>query len=409
MAWLIIRATRRLPRFRSLAWRHGLTNLSRPGNQTLPIIVSIGLGVMVIMSISLIEEDLVSHMGAYRTDTTPSFFFIDIQPDQKPAFLNAVTSHLATKITTSHKQDTATTNLYPLIRSRLTNIDGAAIEIHDISQKEESWYFTREYVLTFMKTFPPHNVLIRGEWWSSAHSQNTPLISVEEDVAEHLGVDLGSVIELDVQGITVRGTVASIRRVNWNSLTPNFYIIFSPGSLDHTPMTYVGSVKVPPDNETSLQQHVIRTLPNVTAIRIREVLALAATVIQHMSRSIHFMALFCIITGLAVLSGALSATRFHRLYDAAILKTLGSTRGMIARTFAVEYAVTGASAGIIGIGLAIGLSWSVLRFMMEIPWTFHPSALIFGLIMTIGLTTTVGFLSTYQVLGKKPLPVLREE
>ena len=291
----------------------------------------------------------------------------------------------------------------------ITRIHGTSLRLDEIGQREDSWYFTREYVLTFMDAFPKHNVLIRGQWWPNNHGRDVPLISIEEDVAEHLGVDLGSEIELDVQGMTVRGTVASIRRVNWNSLTTNFYMIFSPGSLDHTPMTYVGTVRVPPDAETSLQQRIIRTLPNITAIRIREVIELAATMIHHMSLSIHFMALFSVITGLVVLSGALAATRYQRIYDAAILKTLGSTRGMLARTFAVEYAVTGVSAGILGIALSVGLSWSVLHFMMEIPWNFHPSTLLLGVVITVGLTTAVGFLSTFGILGHKPLPILREE
>ena len=408
-AWLLTRVTSRLPKFQSLAWRQGLANLSRPGSQTLPIIVSIGLGVMVIMAISLIERDLVTHIGAYRPDTIPSFFFIDIQPDQKQPFLNEVASYIGTAINPSLKDGSTTTDIHPLIRSRITSIDGAPLRHDEIGQKEDSWYFTREYVLTFLDEFPEHNVLIRGQWWSSGDPGNDPLISIEEDVAEHLGVDVGSVIELDVQGMTVEGTVANVRRVNWNSLTTNFYMIFSPGSFDHTPMTYVGTVRVPPDVETSLQQQVIRALPNVTAIRIREVLELATTVIQHMSLSIHFMALFTTVAGLVVLSGALAATRYQRLYDAAILKTLGSTRGMIARTFAVEYAVTGASAGILGTTLSVGLSWSVLHFIMEIPWNFHPGTLLLGVVITVGLTTAVGFLSTFQILGQKPLPILREE
>ena len=408
-AWLVIRVTSRLPRFRSLVWRQGLANLSRPGSQTLPIVVSIGLGVMVIMAITLIKQDLVTHIGAYRPDTIPSFFFIDIQPDQKQTFLIAIASYIDTAIAPSLTESSTAAEIHPLIRSRITHIDGTPLRLEDMSQREDSWYFTREYVLTFLDTFPEHNVLIRGQWWSDTHDGNTPLISIEEDVAEHLGVDVGSVIELDVQGMAVRGTVASVRRVNWNSLTTNYYMIFSPGALDHAPMTYVGTVRVPPDAETSLQQRIIHALPNVTAIRIRDVLELAATVIQHMSLSIHFMALFSMITGLIVLSGALAATRYQRIYDAAILKTLGSTRGMIARTFAVEYAVTGASAGILGVALSVGLSWSVLHFMMEIPWNFHPSTLLLGVVITVGLTTAVGFLSTFRILGQKPLPILREE
>ena len=406
--WLIVRFTSQLPQLRPLPWRHGLANLSRPGSQTFPSTMSIGLSVMVILTITLIEHDLLTYMGTYNLDTTPSLFFIDIQPDQKEAFLREIASHNNTTDRHATPSRSTMTTLHPLIRSRLTGIDGIPIRFDDVINKTDIWYFTREYVITFMDTFPEHNTLIRGQWWSNAHSGHPPLISIEEDVADYLGVDLGSVIELDVQGKTVRGIVSSVRQVNWNTMTTNFYMIFSPGSLDHTPMTYLGSVRVPADEETALQQRIIRTLPNVTAIRIREILETAATMIQHMTLSIRYMALFCLIVSLIVLSSALAAARYQRLHDIAILKTLGSTRKMIAKTFAVEYAVIGACAAVSGIMLSIGLSRSILHFMMQIPGNFYPLTLLSGLVITVGLTTTVGFLSTYRTLGEKPFPMLRE-
>jgi len=407
--YCVIYITKRTPKMCSLIWHHGLNNLSRPGNHTMPTIIAIGLSVMLIMSILLIKNNLLTHIGTHRPDTTPSFFFIDIQPDQKSLFIKTTKSFIDKFPDLSTKDIKSVSTIYPLIRSRLTHINETPIEIEKIKHEENSWYFSREYVLTFSDTLPEHNTILRGKWWSKNYSGNENLVSIEEDVAQHLGVDLGSTISLDVQGIPIRGTVTSIRRVNWNSLTTNFYIIFSPGALKKTPMTYAATIQIPPEVETTLQRHLITAIPNITAIRVREVLELVTHVIEHISLSIHFMGLFGIVASMIVLASALAATRHQRLYDASIFKTLGATRVMISKTLAVEYTVTGASAGIIGIILAVFLSWAILTFIMKIPWIFYPSTLFYGLITTIVLTATIGFFSTFHILNQKPLKILRED
>jgi putative ABC transport system permease protein len=235
------------------------------------------------------------------------------------------------------------------------------------------------------------------------------LVSVEEDAARHLGVDLGSVIEFDIQGTVLPARVSNIRKVEWNNFSTNFYLILSPGALEGAPLTYVATVRVKPDEEVSLQQAVVDAFPNVTAINIGEVMTSFAGVLEHLSFAIRAIAVFCILAGSIVMAAALATTRYRRLYESVVLKALGATRLLIAGSFAVEYTLMGTVAGITGILLASALSWGVLHFVFDLPWAFQPRILVGGLCFTVLLTVTVGFLSTFRILAKRPLEILRHD
>ncbi|HET6674532.1 MAG TPA: FtsX-like permease family protein, partial [Nitrospiraceae bacterium] len=200
-----------------------------------------------------------------------------------------------------------------------------------------------------------------------------------------------------------------IRKVEWGNFSTNFYMIVSPGALEGAPFTYVATVRVPPQEEASLQRAVVAAFPNVTAVNIGDVMDSFARILDRLSVAVRAVALFCILAGALVMATTLTATRYRRLYESVILKALGATRGLIARAFAVEYVILGAVAGCIGVLLAGGLSWAVLRFILDLPWSVQPQILLTGLGLTILLTLLVGFLSTFRILGQRPLAVLRHE
>jgi putative ABC transport system permease protein len=201
----------------------------------------------------------------------------------------------------------------------------------------------------------------------------------------------------------------SLRKVDWQSLTANFFMVLSPGALDGAPATYMATARVPAGAETSLQDRVVATFPNVTAIPVRSVLERVAQVLDQIAFAVRFMALFSIAAGLVVMAGALAATRYQRLYESVIFKTLGATRWAIARAFAVEYACLGATAGVGGTALAAVLAWIVLRFILDTPWTLEAETLVLGVLATTGVALAVGLLATIRLLGRKPLSVLRQE
>ena len=209
----------------------------------------------------------------------------------------------------------------------------------------------------------PHE---QGTWWNGHDEQTDVLISVEEDAASHLGVTVGSTLTFDLQGQLVTATVESLRSLDWGSLTTNFYVIFSPGALDDLPVTYIATARTEPADDLPLQRAVVSAFPNVTAIGIRHVLDAIQAVLERIALVVRFMAVFTILAGLVVLAGAIATTRYRRIRESAILKTVGATRAVIAKVFAVEYAMLGAVAGLIGAAMATLLAYILLRFFMDV-------------------------------------------
>src|SRR3989441_576928 len=397
-AGLVGRLGRRGPRWRSLPWRQGLANLCRPGSQAQTVLVSVGVGVMVILAIHLVERNILWEIGENVPTDAPTFFFIDIQPDQHDAFARLLVERGHTDA-----------RLTPLVRSRLWALNGQPVRRESYEDREHGWYFAREYVLTFLNELPKGIAITKGQGWEGGGSSGVPRVSVEEEAARRLGLDLGSTVEFDIQGAKVSGRIASIRKVEWGNMSTNFYFIFEPGALEGAPMTYVATTRVAPQEEVSLQRAVVAAFPNVSAINIRAVLDSVAQVVDRISLVIRFMAALSILAGAVVLAGALAATRFRRIYEAMIFKAVGGTRRILAATFAVEYALLGAAAGLVGAGLATGLAWGAGHWILDVKWLFQPVALVWGIGATIPGTVLVGVLSTYRILGQKPLPVLRRE
>jgi putative ABC transport system permease protein len=396
-AGLVIRLVKAFIHPRPLVWRHGLANLYRPGSQAILAVLSIGVGVTVILAVHLVERSLLLQVGENIPKDAPSFFFIDIQRDQKDGFQSLVS------------QQGMPTEMTPIVRARLHAVEDKKVADMDLSGRGDAWYFQREYVLTSQKNLPRDNKVKRGQWWDMGSNSGSPQISVEEDAAHHLGVDLGSTLTFDVQGVLVSATATSIREVNWGNLSTNFFVIFSPGVLDAAPTTYIATVRSKPEQDVSLQRRIVSAFPNITAINIRHVLETVRHVLEQIGLVVRFMAAFTIAAGLVVLSGAIATTRHWRTREAVLLKTLGATRSLVARTFAVEYAVLGAIAGLVGTGMASLLAFILLRFVMDVPWQFQPATLLIGIMATLILTMVSGFLTTFRILGQKPLAVLRHE
>ncbi|MDR4471902.1 MAG: hypothetical protein MRJ92_04370 [Nitrospira sp.] len=229
-------------------------------------------------------------------------------------------------------------DLTPLVRSRLHAIDGRVVTVDRESEQEEppsqsreekrkNWYVNREYVLTFLDDVPKDNRIVRGAWWKPGQKFVRPQVSVEEEAAKSLGIDLGMVVDLNIQGTILQAEVSSIRKVEWGNFSTNFYLIMSPGSLDGAPMTYVATVRVAPRDEAAVQSAVVAAFPNVTAINIGEVLSSFARVLDRLSLAIRAVAVFCLLAGALVMAAALAATRYRRLYDAVILKRLARPAG----------------------------------------------------------------------------------
>jgi putative ABC transport system permease protein len=362
------------------------------------VLISQGLAVMLLVAVVLLESSLREQLVQGRTETAPAFFFVDVQPDQAPDFARLVRDLGGTS-----------PELIPVVRSRLAAIDGEPIPTDARTRSDNLWYLTRDYVLTWSATPPGRNNVVAGRWWTAEEAAREPLISVEEELAKQLGVGIGGTLTFDLMGVPVTARVVNLRRVDWQSFESNFFVIFSPGALDGAPSTFIATARVPEDREGRLQSAVVQAFPNVTAIPVREVLTRITAVLDQIAFAMRLVAGFSIVSGLVVMAGALAITRYQRLYQSVILKALGATRGLVARAFAVEYALLGAGAGLCGTALASVLAWAVLRFALEARWTWSPGTLALGVGAATTLAVAVGFLGTMRLLAQKPLGVLRGE
>jgi putative ABC transport system permease protein len=423
----LVAVARWAPRFRSLAWRQGIANLRRPGGEAAGVVVALGVGVMLLVSIALLEASLHRALDLERRREVPSFFFVDVQPAQRERLVAIV-----------REAGDPRPVLTPVVRARLAAVNGVSVTREFVDRRRQAgdrvFYFTRDYVLTAAAALPEGNVVTRGRWWwdgpangaraagggtreaaapepapEGAVGGGRPRVSLEEEAARHLGVGLGGTLTFDVQGVPIEAEVTSLRRVDWQALSTNFFAILSPGSLDGAPTTYLATARVPADREAAVQNAVAAALPNVTAVPVRDLVQRVDAILERIALAVRAVAALALAVGLAVMAGALAASRYQRLTESVILRTLGAPRAVVARIFAVEYACLGAAAGLGGTVLACLLAWLVLRFVLKVPWTVAPGVLTAGVLASTALAVAVGFLATFRLLGQKPLPVLRRE
>ena len=389
--------------------RHATSNLQRPGNFTKAMALAIGIGIMLMTTLLSVQRSLLDLIDDQIPSKAPSFFFIDIQPDQYPTFKQVLEQHIPN----------TPYSLVPVVRTRLSAINGQPINPEEHKGKRNGWYFTREYVITTVQALPKDNLLTQGHWWGNSPFQNSsdnpqaqndlPMVSVEEDAAKNLGLSIGSTLTLNIQGVPFVAKVSSLRKVDWGSFSMNFFMIMEPGALDGAPITYIATARVSKAIEIPLQQTIVAAMPNVTAIHVGDVLDNIAKIFRQLAMGIQALALLCLITGAVVMIAAISINRYRRLHELAILKALGGSRGLLLFSLGTEFGLIGGFAGLVGIGLGCLLSWSILYFFFDLTWTLNMTHLLTGLLMTIALTLVTGILGTYRLLGFPPLSVLRQE
>jgi putative ABC transport system permease protein len=398
-AALITRGARAASRSgtRRAVLRFALANLHRPGSPVARIVLSLGLGATVLVTIALLEGNLDRQLREQLPERAPSFFFIDILPQQVAAFDAAV------------KAVPGATGLErtPMLRGRIARINGKPVGEANVAENVR-WALDNERGLTFAATPPGGTDVVAGKWWPADY-KGPPLVSFDANLAEGMGLKVGDTLTFNVLGREITATIANLRKIHWRSLGINFTVIFAPGALEGAPHSHIASVHVPPRQETALLTAVTDKLPNVSAIRVRDALDQAAGVFEQVGFAVRATALVTLAAGLLVLAGAVAAGHRRRVYDAVVFKVLGATRRRIMGAFLIEYGLIGIATAVFAAILGAILAWAIVTQVMNAPFAALPLTAAGTALVAAAIALAFGFFGTWRAMGQKAAPLLRNE
>ncbi|MGH7579696.1 MAG: ABC transporter permease [Gemmatimonadales bacterium] len=408
-SWVLVRAARRwLPPGLPYLWRQGLSNLHRPSNQTVTVVLAIGFGAFLLGTLVLVQLNLLQQLRLSGGPARPNLVLFDIQPDQ----LSAVRRELRDAGLSSAAP-------VPIVPMRIASVKGRPVRdiLSDTSggRVSSAWAFRREYRSTFRDTLVASERLAAGQWWETAGSRGSnggspPGVSVESGLAEELGIGPGDEIVWDVQGIPIPTRVASLREVDWARFEPNFFVVFEPGSLEGAPYTLVTLTRIErPAARGAFQRRLAERLPNVTTLDLSVVQEALERLVDRVVLAIRFMAAFTLATGTLVLVGALATSRFQRIREGALLRTLGATRSQLFRIVLAEYFALGAMAAAVAAVLSAAAAWALAKWVFEGQFSLQPLSLAGLVLGVVALTVVVGLLNSREVIRRTPLEVLRGE
>ena len=376
---------------------HGLAALARPGAGTTGAVVALGLGVLVVVSMGLVSRGLRRALIESLPPDAPSVFLLDVQPDQWPTVQDELEASRARSI-----EDV------PVAMGRLRSIDGrtsAELIAERENTGEAAWMFTRELRLTWLDELAPDNRIVEGELWSDPEAFE---LSVERDFARQMGVEVGSRVRLDVQGVPLELTVTSIRTVDWESFGINFFLVVEPGALEGAPHWRLAVARLePPEEELALQSRLATTVPNVTMLRVRPLLETLGVLLTRISAGIRGLGAFTIVTGLVILAGAVATSALRRGREAALWKSLGLTRAGVSRLFAVEFGLVGLVSGLIGSVGAVLLAQVFLTRVAEVEARLAFGAVPLATLATVVLSVAAGLLASRRPRSVPPIETLR--
>ncbi len=380
--------------------KQGMANLHRPHNQTLMMMLALGFGTFLVSTMIISESTLLGQLSLASTEGKPNLVFYDVQPSQVDSVISMI----------------ETANLpvldeVAMISMRLSSVKGKSIEsLREDTTFNFSWAHRREYRSTYRDVLAESEVVVEGSFEGTYSGSGLIPLSVEHDVAQQLDVTIGDSLSFNIQGVDISGRITSIREVDWRRMQTNFFFVFADGAINDAPAFHVVMSRTETTEESALiQAGVVRTYPNISSIDISVVLTIFEAIFSKISFVVQFMALFSIITGLLVLSGAVMISRFQRIEESVLLKTLGASRKIVLQIMTTEYLVLGVAAAVTGVGLSLIAGWGVSRFVFEADFVVPFYSLLILTASVVGLTIAVGQLNSRGIYDKEALEVLRKE
>ena len=381
------------------AFRHAVINLARPGNQTRVILLAVGLGSFFIIGIHAVQANLLGAFALEIRDDTPDMFLIDIQQDQ----VDGVSALLAERVEQSPR-------ILPVLRARVTGVTGQRTALEGAREVRRRG-IGREYAVTYRDHLEENERVVAGAFWELGASDQAE-VSVEESIRDRLDLEIGDTIQFDILGREIRATVSSVRTVDWDeSRSGGFMFLFRPGALAQAPHSFIAFMQGPPETaaRARLQRDLVAGFPNVSVIDGFEVISTIRRILDYVTLAISSVGGIALLSGVLILVGSVAMTKFQRLYETAIFKTLGATTRTIVLMLTLEYGLLGTLAGLVGSVGALALTWGLTRFVLEINWNPAPLVNLAGLGLTVLVVGVVGVTASLDMLRKKPLATLRAE
>ena len=375
--------------------RHGLANLYRPGNPSAALLAALGMGVMQIMTVYLVQKAVVSELHISSAPNLPNVFLIDIT--------NSEINGIRTLLKSQHSV-TAEAELLPVVSSRVVDIDGVPAE--QAKLKNFPKRMLRSISLTWMDSAPPGTKVVEGKWWAA--DEKKPVVAIEQRSADRLGVHVGSHITFAAQDTQIVATVVALTKGDGQHAFSRAEFFLPKAALAGLPVVWYGGVHVDPEHVGELQRALYKAYPTVTVINVAQALETVRAVVIQITYVIQFLAAFSIFAGVIILASSIAGTRYRRIREVVVLKTLGATRRRIATVFSIEFAVLGLVSGVVGILFANVIA-RVLLTRMTVAYHFLWGWTVAALVGTAGLTVATGWMASHRILGRKPLEVLREE
>lgn len=394
LAWALVRALQ-LFKARGVVWRFGLAGIARRAAGSIVQIVALGLGIMALLLLTLVRGDLLTSWQGSLPAEAPNRFIINIQPGQVQPLRAFFARH-----------GFAAPALYPMVRGRLTHINTRPVTPAVYQDERAARLVEREFNLSWMADLPSDNQVLAGQWWNK-HDYGKPLFSVEQGIADTLGIKLGDTLTYSIAGAEMSGRVASLRKVDWDTFRVNFFVIGAPGTLDNYPASYITSFYLP-EQRYALLDDLVTNFPNVTVIDVAALMAQVRAIIERVTLAVEYVFLFTLVAGLLVLYAAIQSTQDERLRESAILRTLGASRRQLLRGLLTEFGVLGLLAGVVAAFAASLLAYILAERVLHLPYQLNPWLWTAGALLGVLGVIAVSSLGMRAVLRQPPLCTLRE-
>jgi putative ABC transport system permease protein len=397
VAWLLLRLLKLASRGKLPASvRHGIANLYRPGAHAQSVLVALGVGVMFTLTIYLVQHGMIAEMNRTSPPGMPNVFLIDIAPKDRAAVLDLVAQQRGVD---------GTPELIGTVAAKLIDVDGR--DIGSMALKGFGRRYRTPRSVTSAGPLPDYVNIERGDWWSSP--TGSPQVCVDEDAARILQLQPGSQLRWSISGQEVETRVACIQDIDSIHLYSRVEFIFNTSALAGFPIIYYGSLRAQPSAVPALQEALYKRFPTVTVVNLADVLQIVQGVVDRISQVVRFISMFAILAGAVILSSSVAGTRFRRMREVVILKTLGATRWRVSRIFSVEFLVLGGVAGLMGSLLAGGFANILLKRMLDARTSIPVIPILLSVIATALIANVAGWMASFPILGQKPLEILREE